>query len=150
MAIILISYGSFKSKLMVEYAMVHIQQPHLPSYFESNHSFERSKHGWNIAFGITAYDSTSSQIPLDDSYGRLVALERSWGFEENNGEPGFRELKLRPCERADINFNGIEDDDENYMFYKPANEYRADAERFYSKLLCIDEDVSLMGNFNSA
>ena len=60
LAIILISYGSFKSKLMVEYAMVHIQQPHLPSYFESNYSFERSKHGWNIAFGITAYDSKSS------------------------------------------------------------------------------------------
>ena len=94
-----------------------------------------------MAFGFTAYDSSSNQVPLDPSYGRLVAFEKSWGYPEDNGKVNFRELKLRPCTRDDINLDGDESENSSYMFYKPAQEYRSDVERFYEKLMCIDQEV---------
>ena len=60
MVLILLLYGAFKTKLMIEYATVHIQQPNMAAFFEANYSFDQKKYGWNIAFGLTAYDSSSS------------------------------------------------------------------------------------------
>ena len=142
-------YGSFKTVSMVEYDTVHIMQPNQAGYFQDDYAFDLQKYGWNVAFGLTAYDSSSSQIPLDPSYGRLVAFQKSWGHPEDNGKVNFRELKLRPCSRNDINFDGDESDNSSYKFYKPSQEYRADVERFYDKLMYIDEEIRLVGNFNS-
>ena len=56
-------------------------------------------------------------------------------------------LKTRPCSREDINFDGK---NEHAKFQKPSDEYIVDINRFYHKLLCIDEEFDLEGNFNMA
>ena len=60
----------------------------------------------------------------------------------------MRPLKTRPCTRSDINFEGKADS--TARFFKPAEISVADVERFYDKLLCIEEIFELAGNFNTA
>ena len=75
-----------------------------------------------------------------------------WGQVDKNGnrlDPTSKKLKTRPCTKDDINFDG-DDDQSKYLFYKPARAIQSDVNAFYHKLLCIDEQFSLQGNYNTA
>jgi len=96
--------------------------------------------GWRVGFGLTAYDSSSDPTPLDDTIGKLAVYQKEWGNvdEQGNSKPTeMRPLKTRPCTRADINFEGSKDS--TALFYKPSEEYVADLERFFDKLVCIED-----------
>ena len=74
-----------------------------------------------------------------------------WGELDEDGKSKptyFKELDVDGC-KGDINLEGHEKDDD-YLFYYPSEEYVYDAERFADELLCIRDDYSLMGDYNSA
>ena len=88
---------------------------------------------------------------FDSSYGQLKAYQKKWGQQDSNGniQPTAKfPLKLRPCTRSDINFDN--DSESKAIFYPPADAYVTDIERFYKKLVCIDENFEVKGNFNQA
>jgi len=69
----MLAYGSFKMSMMVSYEQASIQMPDFKGHFESDYSLEPEL-GWNVAFGLTAYDSSSSPEPLSSKYGKLTAF----------------------------------------------------------------------------
>ena len=61
----------------------------------------------------------------------------------------FKKLETEPCQVSDINLEGDANQD-NYLFYQPAEEFASDTRRFYSILNCIKDDATIMGDYNSA
>ena len=111
MTAMLIAYGSYKTKNMLEYSHMDVTTPDAKNYFDSSKKFDMEL-GWRVGFGLTAYDSNSDPTPLDDTIGKLSAYQKEWGQldEFGNKKPiRMRPLKTRPCTRADINFEGKKD-----------------------------------------
>ena len=134
MVFLLMAYGAFKTSVMISYEQVNIQQPDFKGHFSLEEPFDHDL-GWRIAFGFTAYDSSSMPEPLTDSYGKLTAYQKVWGEVDAQGNslPTYmRPLKTRPCEADDIDFD--EDNNTNRYFFKPASEYASDVRKFYDKL----------------
>ena len=73
MIAILVAYGYMKAVIMFDYLDNKIQEPTKNNYFGADHNY-RAEDGFRIAFGLTAYDSQSSQETFDDSYGTLGAF----------------------------------------------------------------------------
>ena len=72
MIFILIAYGYMNAVIMIEYMDNTIQEPIKNNYFGPDFIYDE-RDGWKVAFGITAYDSSSDSTPFDDSYGTLAA-----------------------------------------------------------------------------
>ena len=60
MVSILISFAGFKSVQMFEYRYVHLQEPLYDDHFEPEYVFKPQEIGFKLAFGVIAYDNTSS------------------------------------------------------------------------------------------
>lgn len=152
MVSVLIAYAVFKAQIMFLYRENTIQEPIEPAYFGPDFVYD-SRDGWRVAFGLTAYDSSSDPTPFDDSFGKLLAYTKIWGEkdEEGNIKPTyFKQLETRQCTKEDINFDGDEKDNAKFEFWKPAADTEADTKRFFDVLQCITDEPTLMGDFNSA
>ena len=129
-----------------------IQQPKQESYFDGDYVYD-SRDGWRVAFGLTAYDSSSDSTPFDESYGTVNAYIKTWGEVDSEGTPKptyFKKLTTEPCREEDINFNNDENQD-SYKFYSPHKEFEGDTKRFYKVLQCLkNDDAEAMGNYNSS
>ena len=68
LVLILLTYGSYKAKMMMQFENVMIQQPDYINYYSMEHEFDK-KLGWNVAFGLTDYGEDSVGEPLDESIG---------------------------------------------------------------------------------
>ena len=55
----------------------------------------------------------------------------------------LRRLKTKQCEESDVNFEGNDDENDSYLFFKPGPEYNFDLNRYGHKLNCINEEVIL-------
>ena len=151
MIVILVLYAYLKFDVMLSYKGNQISEPEYQNFFDNDYIFGRSS-GWNVAFGLTAYDSSSDPEPFDRGYGEIGAYMKVWGEKDEDGNSVptyFAKLKTRPCERNDINFEGKENIGKT-TFFKPAPEFEYDAERFYDVLQCITDDPVLAGDYNSA
>ena len=71
------------------------------SYYSADHTFT-SEDGFELAFGITAFDS--NQEPIDDPrYGRLNAMYVSWGTSAGTI---YESLDMHNCTREELGFEG--------------------------------------------
>ena len=95
---ILMAYGSFKAEIMIDYEDIKITEPIMNGYFEPDFS-HGSKNGFQVAFGAVSYTDPTA-APIDESYGRVVAYEISWGFEGT--DIVRQELKTRKCTGKDF------------------------------------------------
>ena len=150
MVCILVLYGVWKGQIMVEYLDNTIQEPTMKNYFDASYTYD-NRHGWQVAFGLTAYDKNSDQTPFDDSFGKLKAGLKVWGLKDEKGNTlptETKELKVEPCKSNNIDWDGTGGDE--FLFFKPADEFRYDIERFYEKLMCIVDPYEIQGDYNSA
>lgn len=85
MIVILVLYGYMKSLIMFNYEDNTIQEPLTKNYFDHDYVYDSSD-GWRIAFGLTAYDSSSDKRPFDDSFGKIGAYIKVWGEKDENGD----------------------------------------------------------------
>ena len=112
-----------------------------------------SRDGWRVAFGLTAYDSSSDPAPFDETYGTVGAYIKTWGEKDAAGNyvaTYFRKLETEPCQAKDINFENEENQDK-YKFFVPVPEMQGNIKRFMNVLQCIkNDDAELMGDYNSA
>ena len=83
---------------MIEYQDIKITEPVINGYFKPDFSYG-SKNGFQVAFGVVSYNSPSS-APIDKSYGRVIALDISWGFDGSG--INREELKTRKCTDEDF------------------------------------------------
>lgn len=138
MVVIILAFAALKTDELLEYRTMYVQAPNQPNYFDGEYIYTAEKHGYHIAFGISAYDQSGLyQIPLDDSYGKLVAYQRQWGFGDVQNVP----LTMRSCSRDETDWEGTEDD--NFNFYQPEESYLDDINKFYSKLMCLEDPYEL-------
>ena len=99
--LILISYGIFKAKILIKFGDSTIIQSVQDSYF-TDEKVHGQDDGFQLAFGITAYDGNPE--PIDDpTYGRIVARYETWGLE---GSPGLSEIPIKQCSYEDL---GLDD-----------------------------------------
>ena len=152
MVLLIIAQGVFKAGIMLNYEDNTIQEPIQENYFAIDYEYG-TQDGWHIAFGVTAYDSSSDQTPFDDTIGSVAAFLKIWGEkdEDGNSKPTyFKPLETRPCEDSDINFEGNGDNDDNYRFSHPSPEFLYDVKRFKSSLNCFVDEPVVMGDYNAA
>ena len=61
----------------------------------------------------------------------------------------FKKLETEKCSESSVNWNGDEDQDK-YLFFKPAEESVNDIKTFFSAYQCLkNDDAQLMGDYNS-
>ena len=105
-----------------------------------------------MAFGLTAYDSSSDPRELDESFGTLASYLKIWGEVDETGNlipTYFKKLETRHCTRDDINLDKDENQDK-FLFHEPSEEFVKDVERFHSKLEClVNDDAKLQGDYNA-
>ena len=78
MVIIIFLYAYMRGEIMLNYGDNTIQEPVTENYFDKDYIYD-TRDGFRVAFYLTAYDSTSDQAPLDDSYGQVNAYLKTWG-----------------------------------------------------------------------
>ena len=124
----------------------------MQNFYEYDYEYDSSD-GMQIAFGLTAYDSSSDQTPFDKSFGTLDAYQKVWGEKNEDGsvkDTYLKKIETRPCIEADINFKGVTGSDaDSFMFFEPADEFQYDINRFYKVLNCMKEPFVLSGDYNT-
>ena len=137
---------------MLSYKDNTIQEPTQDNYFAPDYVYD-ARDGWRVAFGLTAYDSSSDPAPFDDTYGTVGAYIKIWGEKDaagNSTPTYFKKLETEPCKDSDINIDNVENQDK-FKFFAPAPEFADDVKRFRNVLNCIkNDDHELMGDYNSA
>ena len=72
MIAIIAAYAAMKGKIMMNYEDIIIQEPLRSNAHGPEYTYD-ARDGWRVAFGVTAYDSSSDPTPFDDSYGTMGA-----------------------------------------------------------------------------
>lgn len=91
------AYGYIKAETMLVFGDNIIQEPIWPHYFAEDFIYD-SRDGWRVAFGLTAYDSSSDPAPFDATYGHLKAYQKIWGEVDESGNiksTYFKKLEKR-------------------------------------------------------
>lgn len=110
MTVLLLLYAAFKFQIMLDYGANIILEPLHEQHFDNDYSFG-SEQGFQVAFAMTAYDSSpelqaGTQSSWYETYGRLVAKQKVWGERDaSSGElvpTYFRELEIEPCKSSDF------------------------------------------------
>ena len=78
MIMTIISYGYMKMGIMLDYEDNTIQEPTRGNHFAPDYIYD-SRDGWRVAFGLTAFDSSSDPAPMDATYGTINAYVKTWG-----------------------------------------------------------------------
>ena len=56
MVVIILAFAALKTDELLEYRTMYVQAPNQPNYFDGEYIYTAEKHGYHIAFGISAYD----------------------------------------------------------------------------------------------
>ncbi len=98
-------------------------EPIKQNFFDEGHEIT-SEMGFNVAFGIINYDTTSS-ASFGDQYGQVKMYERIWGqVDETTGEiiaTHMKEVETEPCKTTFFPRSDSEYNPETHRFY-PLNE----------------------------
>lgn len=96
---ILVFYAHLKLTILLRHQDITIMEPIKQNYFDESYEIT-SKIGFNVAFGIINYD-TSSEASYGDQYGQVKMYERIWGqVDETTGEikaTYLKEVETEPC-----------------------------------------------------
>ena len=112
---------------------------------------------FQIAFGLAEFSNRGlAEEPIDDpTYGRLVARTDGWG-QAYKGKDRNREIPIHRCsnEELGITTSGdklvLTEDRQDSRFY-PVLEINLELLKYGTgKLFCMDEDVPINGDFNTA
>ena len=98
--------------------------------------------GFDLAFGITAYDSNYENIE-DPTIGQVRARYVRWGFGESER---YMNLNSHRCTEEEL---GIDNRDANPRFYPIHENSYNDTKPRTEKLNCLDEKIQLQGDYNS-
>ena len=151
MIVIMLLFGSMKLIVMAEFKDNTIQEPIKLNHFPFTYVYD-DRDGFHIAFGLTAYDSSSDPTPFDATFGEIAAYQKVWGEKDaqgNNLPTSMRKLRSSPCQAQDLNLNN-DPNVEKYRFFPPDTEYEYETRRFQDVLQCIQDDVILKGDYNTA
>ena len=140
MFVLLVSYAGLKMEVMLAYGENIVQEPSIERYFSNEYIFD-SSHGFEVAFGISAYTEAEQGDALDETYGKLTAWQKVWGeIDENTGivKPlEFKKLKLAPCKIEEFAFSSDKVKNSNARFYPAGVEYEIDLIRHFDKFMCV-------------
>ena len=73
-----LSYAAMQSIKLLTFDETDVMLSSRDSYFNTNHTYSE---GLAVAFGITEYDASKTEITEDPSYGVLNAYYKTWGLE---------------------------------------------------------------------
>ena len=116
------------------------------SYFTPDDVFT-DEIGLNFAFGISSFTEEEEIQPYEEPlYGKLVASYQTWGQDENGNYYQNRvPITVSRCSAHELGFG--KKSRNNFYNIKPSQE--KDLKRFYRKFWCLDEEMSLNGDYNS-
>lgn len=140
---IILIYTHMKLMTMINYGDNVLQEPAIKSYFDNDFVYNSHKDGFRIAFGLTAYDSSSDPTPFDESFGELGVYVKTWGEKDADGNwipTYFKKLETVPCQESIVNWDGQEDAKGEFIFWEPSSVQAGDIKRFYNKLQCLAND----------
>ena len=86
MVLLLFLYGYMNYLTMTDYKANIIQTPNQSGFFPYDYVYDSSD-GWRLAYGLTAYDSSSDPAPFDETSGSLGAYMKVWGDKDEDGNP---------------------------------------------------------------
>ena len=73
-------FGALKYSIMSNYGDTHIQKSEMEFYY-SDDDILTDRLGFNIAFGLTSFESTEESIE-DPDYGTTKAIYQAWGLDD--------------------------------------------------------------------
>ena len=145
--IMLIAYGSFKLRDLIQFTDYNLYQIVQESYYSDQDEFT-SNDGFHVAAGIVNFNE---QYVEDPEIGTLKIILKSWDYEdkESNGKALFREVKTRPCREND--FNDVDGSNSDSRFYATDVHSEKSLQLYWKTLKCIDdnENLSIKGNYDS-
>ena len=116
------------------------------SYFKSE-AFT-SDDGFNIAFGLSAYDNEAEWIE-DEDYGSLKAYHYRWGFEGEHGST-WTEIPSRNCTRKEFYLDDVQDNNsEETRLYRDHFTSESNSKYYWRKFRCTDERIEIIGDYDS-
>ena len=92
--------------------------------------------GFNLAFGLTAYDGSPKFIE-DEDYATLTLKEIAWGLEDQVDPIDWDVVPTRRCNETDFNY-GPESTESTFFPVSKSNEY--DLRKYGAKMKCLDKD----------
>ena len=119
----------------------------LDSYFSEEYVFDMDKKpGFNIAFGMSYYDSNQKML-IEPDIAEIKARIKMWSPSYSGIE--WHEVDIRPCTREELGLLGT--DFEGQSKFWPVHKDSKDwLEYYWQKLYCYDEEVSVKGDYDSA
>ena len=146
--LILIFYGALQMSRLVSFCETVVTMSVRDSFFSPEEVYpydveDLTYDGFDLAFGLTAYDDNPDRID-DPRYGQLRARYVRWGFPGQTER--YKDLTSHPCTEEE---KGVDNRDGNPRFY-PIHPNSLNDTRFYGgKLDCLDDKIELQGDYNS-
>ena len=127
---------------MVQFVDASVSSEVIPDYFNELDRYTSDKD--TFAFGIAGWQDDS---PLDLDYGSLKLQYEFW----NATHDIFVDVKSRPCRYSDFGYD-LDEANPNQKFYDPPLEKEVEFKTVIDSevLMCIDEEIELYGDFNTA
>ena len=141
---VVIAYGAYKLKDVVETNEYKVQLRELRDYYSIDEKFG-AEDGLMFAAAITAYDGSPDDIE-DPSYGRLVFNYKRWGV---NSEVADTEIETKSCTAEDLNDSDGSNTKSKFFKLKPGDQETLDT--YWPKFKCIKnpDGLQMWGNFDS-
>ena len=136
-------YGITQLVTLSVYGNTTVMNNLIDSHYDESYIFDLDKkdNGFQIAFGITAYDDNQEMID-DPDYVTIHARLKEWG---NDGMgTTFTELPIRPCTRDDL---GLDVENKSTKFYPAHKNSEVFMNYYWQKFYCVDSDVFIRGNY---
>ena len=147
LVLLLVFYGGLQLQRLIHFEETVIMESVRDAHFDTDETMSTEKDQFNIAFAITAYDS--NQEPIDDyRYGKIAAKIVQWGFSDTQGVDIGGNLDHHNCSREEL---GLDEPDSDKAKFWPLHDNSYNDVNFYSKKLkCLDNGITIQGDYNSA
>ena len=118
----------------------------LDSYFSDEYVFDMDKKpGFNIAFGMSYYDSNQEML-IEPDIAELKARLKMWS--PNYSGIKWHEVDIRPCTREELGLEG-EEFEEQSKFWPTHKDSKPWLEYYWKKFYCYDEEIAVKGDYDS-
>ena len=146
LSMILGVYSWFELLNLKEKGQTRISSHDIISSVPAEKVFDLDKlgNGLEIAFGLTAFDKDPEMINEPD-YATVKAFHKTWTTNSFDME----KIQTRPCTQKELGLGPEGFDDPFSRFYPIFDDYRDWFEFYWQKLSCIDDKVTVHGDYNS-
>ena len=138
--VLILWFSVVQSIKMTKYVNVYIAEEIQPFFYNENFQFGEHNPEFTIAFALATFMESNHSDYSD--YGTISAHYEWWTPEDNAEVP----IRSRPCTPKDF---GLEPN-ENQRFFNVAEQKKPEFLRLMHRLQCIDESLSIYGDWNTA